>query len=153
MPQNLAFYFYASVWWGWTAESNPAEKQVASRSLMKLKAHFKQKLEEYYQVRAFYALQDNYEILKGFKDQRSKKLARKALRSLKRYTAIQAVRNHKVAIMNERRSTRMQYKALVALRMFSRKMRELSQKRQQIESKRKSICKFKVLHAWNKRQL
>ena len=76
MPRNLAFYFYASVWWGWTAESNPGENQVASKSLMKLKTHFKQKLQEYYQVRAFYALQDNYEILKGFKDQRSKKLKR-----------------------------------------------------------------------------
>ena len=115
--------------------------------------HFKQKLDEHYQVKAFYALQDNYEILKAFKEERGLKVKMMVFRGLKKYGSIQVVRSHKVHVVQEKRATKISYKAFMALKMYSNKMRGLGLKRQQIESKRLSIRKFKILHAWQKRQL
>ena len=81
------------------------------------------------------------------------KIKLRAFRSLKRYAAIQGIRNHKVGVIQDKRSTRLLFKALVGFKVYSKKRKDLSEKRNQIEAKRKSVCKFKVLHAWNKRQL
>jgi len=81
-------------------------------------------------VKAFYALQDNYEILKAFKDERGLKIKMMAFRGLKKHASIQAVRGDKVRVVQERRETRISYKALVALKMYSSKMRSLGLKRQ-----------------------
>ena len=81
-------------------------------------------------MKAFYALQDNYEVLKAFKEERGLKIKMMVFRGLKKSASIQFVRSHKVQVMQERRASKISYKALVAFKMYSSKMRGLKLKRQ-----------------------
>ena len=60
--------------------------------------HFKKKIDEYYQVKAFYALQDNYEVLRAFKTDRALRIKYGIILALKQNRIKESARSYKVNV-------------------------------------------------------
>ena len=57
LPKKLGFYFYADLWF----ENQP---KYFGKKFLALEEHKVSKIREYYMLRAFFSLQDNYEVTK-----------------------------------------------------------------------------------------
>ena len=74
-------------------------------------------------------MQDNYEVLKAFKDDKNLRMKMKAFREIKKHTSIKGLQSYKQRIVKEKVASRVYFKVFTALKLYSDKMRRLKRTR------------------------
>jgi hypothetical protein len=92
--------------------------EIKAKRYQKLRQQSNYKLNEYYLMKSFFALQNNYEITKEFKE--SKKLQKlfDIFRALRKNSAVEVIKKYKISIIQDQINDGVKKKIFDNLRVY-----------------------------------